>query len=371
MSAAAPGPTAGTVVVKIGTSSLTDEPGHTGAVAKLSAEVAEVRGLRAPCGAGDQRGHRRGLGAPWPRPRPSDPAVLQAASAVGQSRLLATYDEAFARHGLVAGQVLLSPYDFFDRRQYLHARRTLGVLLELGVVPIVNENDAVADDEIRFGDNDRLAALVAHLVHAETLLLLTDAPGLLTGDPRVDAQATLIAEIVEVDHDLESLAGGAGSARGSGGMASKLAAAKIAAWSGVRAVIAAASRPGVVLDALNEVPGVGTVVVPRSHRLGARKLWIAFALPAEGRIRVDAGAEAAVDRARGVAPACRGARHPRGVLGRRRRGDRRPGGTRSSPRAWWASRRRWLDRWAGRHSDELPDDVASEVVHRDDMVVLE
>ena len=174
--------------------------------------------------------------------RPRDAVTLQAASAVGQTRLMRVYESALATHGLVSGQVLLAPLDFTIRQQYLHARSTLGRLLDLGVVPVVNENDAIADDEIRFGDNDRLAALVAHLLAADLLVLLTDAPGLLTADPRLDESASLIEEIVEVDHSLESLAGGTGTARGSGGMASKLAAAKIAAWSGVRAVIAQASR---------------------------------------------------------------------------------------------------------------------------------
>ena len=120
------------------------------------------------------------------------------------------YESALAAHGLVGGQVLLAPLDFAIRQQYLHARATLGRLLDLGVVPVVNENDAIADDEIRFGDNDRLAALVAHLLGADLLVLLTDTPGLLTADPRLDASASLIEEIVEVDHALEALAGGTG-----------------------------------------------------------------------------------------------------------------------------------------------------------------
>src|SRR5258707_13062560 len=132
------------------------------------------------------------------------------------------YNQALATYGLVAGQVLIAPLDFMDRRQYLKARGTLARLLELGVVPIVNENDAVADDEIRFGDNDRLAALVAHLVNADVLVMLTDTPGLLTADPRLDEEASLIEEIVEVDHELERVAGASGTVRGSGGMASKL-----------------------------------------------------------------------------------------------------------------------------------------------------
>ena len=144
------------------------------------------------------------------------------------------------------------------------------------MVPVVNENDTVADDEIRYGDNDRLAALVSHLVGAEVLVLLTDTAGLFTADPRLDADASLIEEIVEVDAALEAVAGGTGTERGSGGMASKLAAAKIAAWSGVRVVIAAADVPDVIVDAI-EGRAVGTAVRPKPERLSSRKLWIAFA----------------------------------------------------------------------------------------------
>ena len=157
--------------------------------------------------------------------RPSDPAVLQAVSAVGQHRLMRMWQDGFEPHGVLAGQVLLAPLDFVHRTQYLHARGTLRHLAALGVVPVVNENDAVADEEIRFSDNDRLAALVAHLVGAQLLVLLTDTPGLLTADPRRDTEASLIEEVVEIDQQLERLAGGPGSSVGSGGMASKLAAA--------------------------------------------------------------------------------------------------------------------------------------------------
>ena len=136
--------------------------------------------------------------------RPNDAAVLQAVSAVGQHRLMRMWQDGLDPHELLAGQVLLAPLDFVHRTQYLHARGTLEHLVELGVVPVINENDAVADEEIRFGDNDRLAALVAHLVGAELLLLLTDAPGLLTADPRQFAEASLIEEVVEIDHQLEA-----------------------------------------------------------------------------------------------------------------------------------------------------------------------
>ena len=226
--------------------------------------------------------------------RPSDPAVLQAVSAVGQHRLMRLWQDSLEPHGLLAGQVLLAPLDFVHRTQYLHARGTLRRLLDLGVVPVVNENDAVADEEIRFGDNDRLAALVAHLVGAQVLVLLTDAPGLLTADPRRNSEASLIEEVVEIDHQLERLAGGPGSGMGSGGMASKLAAAKIATWSGVEAVIADAGRPGVLAAALAGETGAGTVFRARERRLSARKLWIAFALGSSGSLAVDEGARAAL-----------------------------------------------------------------------------
>jgi len=236
-------------------------------------------------------------------------------------------------------------------------------------VPVVNENDAVADDEIRFGDNDRLAALVAHLVGAELLVLLTDTPGLLTADPRLDGDASLIEEIVEVDHSLEAMAGRPGGARGSGGMASKLAAAKIAAWSGVRVVIAAADRPDVLVGAAAGEAGVGTVVRPRDRRLSARKLWIAFAVGSSGTVVVDEGARVAlVERQTSLLPA--------GVLGVYGAFDADDAVEIAGPdgRVFAKGLVRHgagtLKEWAGRRTSTLPPEVAHEVVHRDDLVVL-
>ncbi|NLV54135.1 MAG: glutamate 5-kinase, partial [Acidimicrobiales bacterium] len=191
-----------TVVVKIGSSSLTDERGaiDEAAVAKVCDEIAGVRAAGSRVVAVSSGAIAAGLpvlGLADDRPR--DAVTLQAVSAVGQSRLMGVWDRHLAGHGLVGGQVLLAPLDFAVRDQYLHARATLGRLLDLGVVPIVNENDAIADDEIRFGDNDRIAALVAHLVGAEALVLLTDIAGVLTADPRLDDSASLIEEIMVVD----------------------------------------------------------------------------------------------------------------------------------------------------------------------------
>jgi glutamate 5-kinase len=290
-------------------------------------------------------------------------------SAVGQGRLIGQWLDALEAQELIGGQVLLAPLDFIVRSQYLHARRTMQRLLDLGVVPIVNENDAIADDEIRFGDNDRLAALVAHLVDAEHLVLLTDTPGVFTADPRHDEEASLIEEIVEIDHEIEASAGGAGTARGSGGMASKLAAAKMATWSGVRTVIAHAERPGVLVDAIEGVAGTGTVFVPKPHRLAARKLWIAFALAAEGHVVVDDGARRAlIDRnvsllAAGIV-AVRGTfdagaavevEGPDGVVFAK-------GIVRHEADA--------LRAIAGKRTADLPLGVPHEVVHRDDLVML-
>ncbi|MGH9046326.1 MAG: glutamate 5-kinase, partial [Acidimicrobiales bacterium] len=280
-----------TIVVKVGSSSVTSET-----VTRLGQEVAAAR----------QEGHTvvvvtsGAIAAGWEAvgagtPRPTDPIRLQAVSAVGQHRLMRMWQDALDPHDLIVGQVLLAPLDFMYRMQYLRARDTLSALVALGVVPIINENDAVADEEIRFGDNDRLAALVSHLVGAELLVLLTDAPGLLTADPRLFTEASLIEEVVEIDHQLEQLAGGSGSAVGSGGMASKLAAAKMATWSGVQTVIADATRAGVIADALGGVQGVGTIFRAREGRtLPARKLWIAFALGSSGVLTVDEGAKRAL-----------------------------------------------------------------------------
>jgi glutamate 5-kinase len=360
------------VVAKIGSSSLTDGRGEIqpAAIDKLCSEVADLRS------AGDQvvivSSGAIAAGLPvlgLSETRPTDPSILQAVSAVGQAHLVGHYNHALARHGLVGGQVLLAPLDFVNRRQYLHARQTLRVLLGLGVVPVVNENDAIADDEIRFGDNDRLAALVSHALKADLLVLLTDTAGLLTGDPRIDRAASLIEEIVAVDHELEAVAGGAGSERGSGGMASKLAAAKIAAWSGVRAVIASASRPGVLTDAVAGVAGVGTVVVPRSERLPARKLWIAFAVGASGTVVVDDGARSAlVERGVSLLPA--GVVEAFGtfdvddaveVAGPDGRVFAKGLTRHSSAR---------VKELAGRRTADLPEDTTHEVIHRDDLVIL-
>ena len=361
------------VVAKIGSSSVTAGDGlvDEAAIAKFCDGLATLRAAGHPVVAVTSGAIAAGLTALGldGEQRPRDSVTLQAVSSIGQTRLMAVYERELAAHDIVAGQVLLTPLDFVVREQYLHARSTLERLLELGVVPIVNENDAIADDEIRFGDNDRLAALVAHLVGAETLVLLTDTDGLYTADPRLDASATLIEDISATDRDLDAAAGGPGSERGSGGMASKLAAARIAAWSGVRAVIAHAGRPDVLVDAVAGGSGVGTVMAPRTTTLGSRKLWIAFARTSKGTVHIDDGAvQALVERGRSLLPAgiCE-------VTGNFRSGDavevRGPDG---SLVAKGLSRvdADTMRGAAGRRTADLEGDAAGEMLHRDDLVVL-
>lgn len=287
------------LVVKIGTSSLTDEAGviDNGVIDKVAGEVAALRSAGhevtiVSSGAISAGLPVLGISA---ADRPTDSVSLQAMSSIGQPALLQTWSEALANHGLVVGQILLAPHNFGERAQYLHARSTLTKLHELGVVPLINENDAVTDTEIRYGDNDRIAALVANLISADLLVLLTDTDGVLTADPRLDPGASLIDEVAEFDQLIDAAVGGAGTVRGSGGMASKLTAARIAAWSGVRTVIANASRPNVISDAVVGAEGVGTTINARPTTLSARKLWIGFAMPAAATIIVDSGARRALE----------------------------------------------------------------------------
>ncbi|MBT8248271.1 MAG: glutamate 5-kinase [Acidimicrobiia bacterium] len=288
------------VVVKVGSSSLAPDGGGLDAEA-LNHVVEQVAALW-------EAGHPTALvssgavaaGIPVLGRRPSDLPGFQVAAAVGQSRLMERYTANFSAQGRTAGQVLLTKDVLANRQQYLNARETLGRMLSLGVVPIVNENDSVGVEELRFGDNDRLAAVVSHLAGAGMLVLLTDTPGLFSGDPRLDSEAELITAVRHTDEALDEVVQGASGPLGSGGVATKVAAARMAAWSGVPTVIASAREPDVVARAVRGEE-VGTWIDPHETALPARKLWIAFGQPAEGRITIDAGAVAAlVDRGKSL-----------------------------------------------------------------------
>jgi glutamate 5-kinase len=358
------------VVAKIGTSSLTDQLGVID-VAVIDAMCDQLASLR-------RDGHEvilvssgavsAGVAALGLSARPTDMPTLQAISAAGQSRLMETYNRSLGRHGLVAAQVLLVPHDFVDRRQYLHARQTLVRLLELGCIPVVNENDAIAADELRFGDNDRIATLVAHNVAADLLVLLTDMPGLYTADPRTDPSATLIDTVPADDPLLSVAATKSGSTRGSGGMASKLSAARMASWAGVRAVIASSGRPNVLVDAVGG-QSVGTTFLPSSRNLPARKLWIGFATNIEGALVVDDGAKRALlERGTSLLPA--------GIVdvaGNFDTGDvvevRDQQGM-AIARGMVLSDSEVLRAIKGKRTSDLPLYIAHEAIHRDDLLVL-
>jgi len=284
------------VVVKVGSSSLTT-PGGGLDTARLNALV-DALASRAGLVLVSSGAIAAGLTPLGLAKRPRDLATQQAAASVGQAELVHSYSLAFARHDRTVGQVLLTADDVVRRAHYKNARTTLDRLLALGVVPVVNENDAVATDEIRFGDNDRLAALVAHLVRADALVLLSDVDGLYDGDPR-DPSSSLIPSVGSVADLDPAVIGGAGSAVGTGGMASKIDAARIAAAAGIPVMLGAAASVASLLQGEG-----GTYFAAHGSRPSARLLWLAHASTPRGQLVLDAGAVAAVcDRRLSLLPA--------------------------------------------------------------------
>jgi glutamate 5-kinase len=220
----------------------------------------------------------------------------QAAASVGQSRLMAAYEESFDRYGVRVGQMLLTKDDLTHRQRYLNARNTLTTLLSFGVVPIINENDTVAVDEIKFGDNDNLSALVATLADADLLLTLTDMEGFMDCDPRTNPDACLISLVEDLTPEIRQLAGGTSSGVGLGGMASKLDAAAKVRVSGIPMIIACGKVPHMVMRAM-QAELCGTLILPAKETISARKHWIRYNLEPEGKLTVDEGAAAAITRA--------------------------------------------------------------------------
>jgi glutamate 5-kinase len=300
-----------TLVVKVGTSTLTGADGGIDAayIQELAAELAALahagqRVVLVSSGAVRAGCERLGWAA-----RPRTVPMKQAAAAVGQGRLMEIYASAFGRHGLAVGQLLLTRHDASDRTRYVNARNTLSTLLRQAVVPIINENDTVAVEEIRFGDNDTLAAQAAVMAHAELLLLLTDVDGLM------DPEGNVIPTVVEVDHAVRALCTGAG-ARGTGGMTTKLAAAEIASAAGIRTCIAR-GRPASIARRIGSGEVLGTQFLPTTRRLAGRKHWIAYGSTPQGSLSVHPLAEAAlVEKQKSLLPA-----GVVGVVGDFRRGE--------------------------------------------------
>ena len=279
------------IVVKVGSSLVTNQGAglDLNALGNWARQIAALNGsghevVLVSSGAIAEGMQRLGWGT-----RPSSIHELQAAAAVGQMGLVQAYESCFRKHDLHAAQVLLTHADLADRERYLNARATLTTLLNLRVIPIINENDTVVTDEIKFGDNDTLGALVTNLIDADALVILTDQSGLYTADPRKNPDATLVSFATAGDAELEGMAGGAGSSIGRGGMLTKILAAKRAAHSGAHTVIASGHEPDVLLRLFQGV-AIGTLLTAPTLKLAARKQWLAGHLQVAGRIVLDEGA---------------------------------------------------------------------------------
>lgn len=283
------------IVVKVGSSLVTNEGRGLDAEAigqwseQLAALVKDGREVIMVSSGAIAEGMKR-LG--W-HTRPKAIHELQAAAAVGQMGLVQMYETKLRENGIGSAQVLLTHADLADRERYLNARSTLLTLLQLGIVPVINENDTVVNDEIKFGDNDTLGALVANLVEADALIILTDQKGLYTADPRKDPDARFVHEAKAGDTALEAMAGGAGSSIGRGGMITKILAAKRAAGSGASTVIAWGREPQALIR-LTQGEAIGTLLVAQTQKMQARKQWMADHLQLRGAVTVDAGAASMV-----------------------------------------------------------------------------
>ncbi len=292
------------VVVKVGSSLVTNEGKglDSEAISRWGGEIAALKNLGKEIilvSSGAIAEGMKRLG--WTK-RPSQIHELQAAAAVGQMGLAQVYESCFAAHGLKTAQVLLTHEDLADRKRYLNARTTLVTLLQLGVVPIINENDTVVTDEIKFGDNDTLGALVSNLVEADCLVILTDQTGLYTADPRKDADAKLLSVVTAGDPYLEEIAGGAGSLIGKGGMITKVLAAKRAATAGTDTIVAS-GKESMLLQRLAKGELIGTQFTAPSQRLAAKKQWMADHLQLRGQLKLDGGARRAlVDEGKSLLP---------------------------------------------------------------------
>ena len=278
------------IVVKVGTSTLT----HPNGKLNFSRIEGLVRELADAVNAGKQilLVSSGAVGAGMDRlgwkEKPKTIPEKQAAAAVGQGILMHTYEKLFAEYGQVVAQVLLTREDSVNRRRYANSRNTLLTLLNIGVIPIINENDAVSIDELKIGDNDTLSANVAAIVDADVLIILSDVEGVYSANPQTDPQARLLPEIADVTPEVEAMCGGAGTMRGTGGMLTKMAAARMAMNSGIVMVIASGGRDGAVQSVLAGKP-IGTLFPPRQNRLQFRKRWLAFGARIKGRLKVDKG----------------------------------------------------------------------------------
>ncbi len=361
-------------MVKIGTAVLTDQSGrfdrtHFGSLARELVEAARTRELVVVTSGAIALGvERLGLAK-----RPVDIPGKQAAAACGQSRLMQAYDQHFAEQGRPVAQLLLTHDDVANRKRYLNARRALAELLAHRVVPVINENDTVSVDELKFGDNDALAGLVAGLCEAELLIILSDVDGLYDADPRSNPSATLLREVDGVTDALERVASGSVSGLGTGGMATKVRAARKANEVGCHVVIASGKKPNTLSQVLAG-DAVGTWFKATSHALKGRKRWLAHATKAKGTLLVDDGAvQALVKKGRSLLPS--GIREVRGTFGLGDPVDIAGPDGKSFARGICGYAADELRKLAGKKSTEIESVLGyrylDEAVHRDDLVLLE
>lgn len=283
------------VVIKIGSGVLTDSDASLdmSIIGQISRDIAALRrqGIQVVVvSSGAIAAGRSELGL---TDKPKTIPHKQAAAAVGQSRLMRAYEEALAPHGLKVAQVLLTGEDLGSRQRFLNARATIDALLGFGIIPVINENDTVVVDEIKFGDNDNLSALVTNVAEAHLLLILTDIEGFYNADPRNNPDARMIPLIKVITREVERAAGGSGSNLGTGGMATKIAAAKKAAKNGIATIMVCGKSEGIILAAMRGEE-VGTLFLPSGERLNRRKHWIAYTRKPSGRVIVDDGARDAL-----------------------------------------------------------------------------
>jgi glutamate 5-kinase len=284
-----------TIVVKVGTNVLAGVDGtlDLGRIQALADGVHRVRQAGKKVALVSSGAIGAGVGRLGLGKRPTDLRHLQACAAVGQSFLMRAYEECLSRAGIPTAQILLTAGDFDNRTRYLNARNTINTLLEWGCLPIINENDTVSVAEIRFGDNDHLAAMVTNLLRASVLILLTNVDGLYNADPRADSAAKVVATVPYIDPEVLDMAGASRSALGSGGMRSKLRAARLATAAGESVVMANGSTPG-ILDQIMAGEVVGTLFLPHGSSLQSKKRWLGFTARPKGKLITDAGARTAV-----------------------------------------------------------------------------
>lgn len=291
------------VVVKVGSSTLTHPTGllNLEKIDSIARQLADLQNMGYEVIMVTSGAIGAGVGRLSMTERPKNMPEKQAAAAVGQSVLLHMYQQVFSEYGKITGQILLTRSDLSDRRRFINARNTFKALISLGVIPIVNENDAVVVDEIRVGDNDTLSAHVSSLIEADLLIILSDIDGLYDGDPRKKTDAKLIFEVSKIDDELRGLAGGAGSKHGTGGMATKIKAAEIATAAGCSMVIANGEIEGIIKRVVTGEE-IGTIFLPKERSISLKKHWIGFESKSKGSLKVDKGAEKALKQGKSLLP---------------------------------------------------------------------